>query len=208
MKSRMQAKFWGAIAATFLTLGVGLPAWAEMGTLLGSPGSRINVRSQPSTSASAPHYGIPGDRVTILDQRRMEDNYTWFYVEFPRSRARGWIRGDLIRPDSTSSGNTSQRVSFAPGATAATVMGSVQGYQTRDYILNARAGQRMTIRLDGNTTFLQVGMIPPNGEAVIVGSTWSGILPRNGDYILRVGLVRAEARRGGSGNYTLTVTIR
>lgn len=61
----------------------------------GQPGSRINVRSAPSTSAASPHYGLVGDRVQIIDATYSEDGYHWYYVEFA-SGARGWIRGDLV----------------------------------------------------------------------------------------------------------------
>ncbi len=91
-----------------------------MGTLRGNPGSQINVRSQPSTLSPAPSYGIPGDRVQILNSTRGTDGYTWHYVEFSQSRVRGWVRGDLLMLDSGNR-NPAQRVSFAPGASAAAV---------------------------------------------------------------------------------------
>jgi uncharacterized protein YraI len=192
-----------------LSLCLTLPVLAqtEMGTLRGNSGSRINLRSQPSTNAPAPSYGIPGDRVQILRSTRGTDGYTWHYVEFSQSKARGWVRGDLLALDS-GNGNPAQRVSFVPGTSAATVNGSVRGYETRDYILNARAGQRMTVDLRSNSTFMQAAVLSPQGETLSVGTNWTGNLPSSGDYLVRVGLVRAEARRDGAGGFKLTVGVR
>lgn len=184
-----------------------LPALAEMGTLRGSPGSRINVRSLPSTSASSPSYGIPGDRVDIQRETRGTDGYVWYFVQFPRSKTEGWIRGDLVQPDSGNN-NPTQRISFAPGSTSATVSGSVRGYQTRDYVLNARRNQRMMVNLQSNSSFMQIAIINPQGNTMHVGTNWTGVLPSNGDYRVRVGLVRAEAQRDGAGGFRLTVGIR
>ncbi len=85
-----------AIAAT-ATAFMTLPAFARPATLITQDtGSRINVRSAPSTSASTPHYGLPGDRVEITRSSMARDGYQWFYVQFS-SKAEGWVRGDFVR---------------------------------------------------------------------------------------------------------------
>ncbi len=64
------------------------------------PSSRINIRSSPSVASSAPHYGFPGDRVTVLDRSTTtNDGYVWYRVRFVESGAEGWVRGDLIAID-------------------------------------------------------------------------------------------------------------
>jgi serine/threonine-protein kinase len=60
-----------------------------------SPGSRVNVRSAPSTRSNAPHYGLVGDRVTALDQTQGDDGATWYFIQFS-SGATGWIRDDFV----------------------------------------------------------------------------------------------------------------
>jgi hypothetical protein len=40
-----------------------------------------------------------------------------------------------------------QRVQFQQGATSATIEGSIEGYQTVDYVLNAREGQYMNVSM-------------------------------------------------------------
>ena len=77
-------------------LSVAPAAIAEPALLVGyTPGSRINVRSGPSTAHAVAHYGLVGDRVQTIDWVVGNDNYYWYYVEFS-SGARGWIRGDFI----------------------------------------------------------------------------------------------------------------
>ncbi len=60
-----------------------------------SPGSRVNVRSAPSTRSDSPHYGLVGDRVTALKQSQGEDGKTWYFVQFS-SGATGWVRADFV----------------------------------------------------------------------------------------------------------------
>jgi serine/threonine protein kinase, bacterial len=80
-----------------ISIGLALPALARPAVLTGAePGSRVNVRSAPSTRATSPHYGLVGDRVEVLRSIKGADGYTWYYVEF-RSGAEGWVRGDFIR---------------------------------------------------------------------------------------------------------------
>ena len=73
---------------------------ARFASLTASPGSRINVRSQPTVNSSAPHYGISGDRVKVLqcvqDQDRRGSDLNWCKVQFVNSRATGWVRSDFI----------------------------------------------------------------------------------------------------------------
>jgi hypothetical protein len=104
-------------------------------------------------------------------------------------------------------------VQFAKGASSATMKGTIKGDQYRDYTVNARAGQTMTVTLsnpDGRAFF---NVLPPGstGEAVFVGSTsgnsFRGPVPGNGATTVRVYQMRATARRGEVANYSLTIGI-
>lgn len=194
-----------ALVISFTTV---LPALAETGTIQGARGSRVNIRETPSTSSSVRHYGLGGDRVNILNQTNAPDGYRWYFVEFPNSGARGWIRGDLLSVNGASAG-TSQRVSFAPGRAAATVGGTVQGTQYRDYILNAKAGQTLRTSTIGTSSYLQVQVFNPGGSNLYTGSrNWSGVLRQSGDYRVRVRLVPEEQQSGVAAEYSLTIGIR
>ncbi len=59
------------------------------------PGSRINLRSGPSTSTAAKGYGFMGDPVQLLRSTQGSDGL-WYYVKFEKSGAEGWIRSDFI----------------------------------------------------------------------------------------------------------------
>jgi hypothetical protein len=104
-------------------------------------------------------------------------------------------------------------VTFARGATSATLKGSIKGDQYRDYIVNARAGQTMTVRLtnpDGRAYF-NVMAPGSTGEAVFIGSTegnrFQGPVPGTGANTVRVYQMRATGRRGATANYAITIGV-
>ncbi len=206
MKFKYGSALMTALVVSFMTV---LPAFADTGTLQGSPGSRINVRQSPSTTAPVRHYGLGGDRVNILNQTNAPDGYRWYFVEFPNSSARGWVRGDLLSVGGTPGGSSTQRVSFAPGTSAATVGGKVQGTQARDYLVNAGAGQTLITSTVGTSPYLQVQVFDPNYNNLYSGSrNWSGVLRRSGDYRIRVRLVPEKQQSGVTGEYSLTIGVR
>ncbi len=104
-------------------------------------------------------------------------------------------------------------VQFAKGASSATMKGTIKGDQYRDYLVNARAGQTMTVTLtnpDGRAFF---NVLPPGSadEAVFVGSSsgnsFRGPVPGNGNTTVRVYQMRVTARRGEVANYSLAVGV-
>jgi hypothetical protein len=106
----------------------------------------------------------------------------------------------------------SRPVQFAKGASSATVKGSIQGRQTVDYKLRARAGQTMSVALKANNPGLAFNVLPPGSNDValpdaISRQTWTGTLPADGEYSVRTYLERSSARRGERASYTLTVGI-
>ena len=104
-------------------------------------------------------------------------------------------------------------IQFAKGASSATVTGTIKGDQTIDYTVRARAGQTMSVKLDTRHGANYFNVLPPGstGEAIFVGSSggseWTGALPADGEYTVRVYLMRSAARRNETANYTLTVGI-
>jgi hypothetical protein len=110
-------------------------------------------------------------------------------------------------------GITSQPVQFAKGTSSATIKGSLKGDQTIDYTLRAKAGQTMSVTLATKHGANYFNVLPPgsNDAALFVGSSggneWTGALPADGEYKVRVYLMRSAARRNETANYTLTVGI-
>jgi len=102
---------------------------------------------------------------------------------------------------------------FAKPAWLATVKGSLKGDKTIDYKLRAKAGQTISVTLKTSNDANYFNVLPPGstGEAIFVGSTsgneWTGALPADGEYTVRVYLMRSAARRNEAANYTLTVGI-
>jgi len=105
-----------------------------------------------------------------------------------------------------------QRISFAAGASSSTVKGTLAGAAIIDYKLGAKAGQTMSVTLKTNNGANYFNLLPPGSSAAIaigenLGNKWSGALPVDGDYTVRVFLMRSAARRNEKANYTLTVGI-
>jgi hypothetical protein len=109
-------------------------------------------------------------------------------------------------------GIRTERVQFAKGATSAVIKGRVKGYSDVDYLVRAGAGQTITVSLKRSNLSNYFNVLPPGSKdvAMYVGDTgedFKGVLPTDGDYTIRVYLVRAAARRDESSNYTLTITV-
>ena len=103
-------------------------------------------------------------------------------------------------------------VTFPRGATGTSIRGTIQGDQTRDYVVRARAGQEMQVDLSGSDIIF-FNVLPPGSddEAIFIGSnegnSFGGTLGISGAYKIRVYQMRATARRGETGNFTLTLSV-
>jgi hypothetical protein len=105
-----------------------------------------------------------------------------------------------------------QQIHFAAGASSATVKGTIAGDKTVDYKLSAKAGQTMSVKLKTSNSSNYFNVLPPGSEsAVFIGSTsgneWTGTLEADGEYKIRVYMMRSAARRNEVASYTLTVGI-
>ena len=106
----------------------------------------------------------------------------------------------------------SERVDFASGATSHVIKGQVKGFAYVDYPLHAGAGQTLSVEMKSSNASNYFNINPPGSEmSLFIGSTsgsrFSGVLPVEGDYTVRVYLMRNAARRNESGNYTLTLGL-
>ena len=110
-------------------------------------------------------------------------------------------------------GIESRPLQFAKGTSSATVKGSLKGDKTIDYKLRAKAAQTMSVTLKTSNAANYFNVLPPGstGEAIFIGSSsgndWTGPLPADGEYTVRVYLMRSAARRNETADYTLTVGI-
>jgi len=84
-----------------------------------------------------------------------------------------------------------ERVAFASGATSRLIKGQVKGDRYVDYQLHAEAGQTLGVEMKSSNASNYFNINPPGSEmSMFVGSTsgarFSGVLPADGDYTVRV----------------------
>lgn len=107
---------------------------------------------------------------------------------------------------------TKIRVKFSKGSASKTIKGTVTGYSYKDYIVGASAGQTLTASIKANTESTVLVVFLPNGdnlEGATESEDVSGELPVSGNYVIRVMMMRYQARRKGSiSNYTLKISIK
>lgn len=102
------------------------------------------------------------------------------------------------------------RIEFKRGTSSTTINGTVRGDEQAEYVLGAKKGQRLVIKLTSvpakSSVFQLLG--PDNdtlGLEYDANYDYSGTLPKTGDYLITV------ARPGeskGTSRYKLTVSVR
>jgi hypothetical protein len=106
---------------------------------------------------------------------------------------------------------SSQRIRFARGHSSTTLSGRIVGFDAKDYVVGASAGQKMTVRLKSSNPGAYFVIYSINGRATDMNETteWSERLTESGDYLIRVFMMRSAARRKGAvAGYTLSVSIQ
>ena len=105
-----------------------------------------------------------------------------------------------------------ERVAFAAGASSATIKGQLKGDADVDYVVRAAAGQTISVALKGSNRSNYFNVLPPGSADVAMhvaqdGQPYTGMLPADGDYKVRVYLMRSAARRNEASDYTLTISV-
>jgi hypothetical protein len=107
-------------------------------------------------------------------------------------------------------------VHFAKGASNARLEGSLRGYGTVVYVLEASAGQllRVEMKADSGAAYFNLfepGKLPGQDEALfigsIAGSRFEGPTPADGNYRIQLYQMRSAARRDDVVRYELEVSI-
>ena len=101
---------------------------------------------------------------------------------------------------------TAERVRFEPGRTTAVLRGKVTGRVSRVYLLTARKGQHMTVRLSGQSGAV-FNIVNPDrtGLSQLQIRDWEGELPLAGTYRIHV---EGETENLPARSYTLEIIIR
>ena len=117
----------------------------------------------------------------------------------------------LILMGGLAAAQSKHKITFKKGANSAKVKGTIRGYEYRDYLIGANAGQTISVKLASMNTYTMFSIFQPNGanlEGAAQVVNFGGRLPASGDLVIRVAMMRAEARRKRSvSDYSLTVTI-
>jgi hypothetical protein len=108
------------------------------------------------------------------------------------------------------------RVHFERGTSGATLQGHVEGREVVDYRLGVRAGQMMRVELTSRHdgvyfNVFEPGRRPGHDAAFYVGANQGNTVEfrtaHNGDYVVRVYLVPAAARRGEGAGYAIRFAV-
>ena len=101
-------------------------------------------------------------------------------------------------------------VAFAKGASSATLKGSIKGDQDHSYVVDARAGQTLTVDFKPTNSSAYFNITAPGADSAlfigsISGNRFSGPLTVSGPHVVQVYLMRNAARRNETANYTITI---
>lgn len=102
------------------------------------------------------------------------------------------------------------RIEFKRGATSTTIRGTVRGGEQAEYVLSAKQGQRLTIKLASVPAKSSVFDLRGPDEVDLgleydANYDYSAKLPATGDYLI---FVSRPTQAKGTSRYKLTVTVR
>ena len=102
------------------------------------------------------------------------------------------------------------RIEFKRGTSSTTISGQVRGDEQAEYVLSAKKGQHLTIKLTSVPTKSSVFQILGENNDTLgleydANFDYAGVLPKTGDYLITV---RRPTAAKGTSRYKLTVTIR
>jgi len=103
-----------------------------------------------------------------------------------------------------------KRIEFKRGTTTTTVVDKIKNNEEAEYVIAARKGQRLTIRLTSTPYRSAVFDIKAPGDADLgleydANYTFNKILPATGDYFITVDRPTTSK---GTANYKMVITIR
>jgi hypothetical protein len=102
------------------------------------------------------------------------------------------------------------RIEFKRGTHSTTISGTVRGDEQAEYVLSAKKGQRLIIKLTSVPVKSSVFQLVGEGNDTLgleydANYDYSGVLPQTGDYFITVS---RPTQAKGTSRYKLTVTVR
>lgn len=116
----------------------------------------------------------------------------------------------LIALTISASAQTKVRVKFAKGESSTMVKGMIKGYKYIDYIVKAKSGQTMSVTLTSanqSCSFVIFYSDLKNVEDATDVREFTRNVDVDDNYIVRVLLPRAVARRNSTANFSLKIAI-
>jgi len=103
-----------------------------------------------------------------------------------------------------------KRIEFKRGGTTTTVVDKIKDDQEAEYVIAARKGQRLTIRLTSSPYRSAVFDVKAPGNADLgleydANYSFNKILPATGDYLI---IVDRPTDAEGTANYKMVITIK
>ncbi len=145
--------------------------------------------------------------VTKIENDTQNKQETWTITESTLNTGReSFTKVDcatLTDDRETASTAKPVRVKFDQGANSTTIKNSVVRGDRNTYLLGAKLGQQMNLKITSLEKNAVFDVIAPGGKTIKQeATTWSGKLPASGDYQIIVGGTR------GNASYELTVEIK
>jgi hypothetical protein len=102
------------------------------------------------------------------------------------------------------------RIEFKRGTTSTTISGTVRGDEQAEYVLAAKKGQLLIIKLTSVPVKSSVFQLLGEGNDTLgleydANFNYSGVLPKTGDYFINV---KRPTESKGTSRYRLTITVR
>lgn len=106
----------------------------------------------------------------------------------------------------------SEKVDLSQGHASVALNGTIKGYETVDYLVEARAGQILTISFQSSNLASYFNVIAPGADfamfnGAMLGNSYTNKLSADGSYTIKVYMMRNAARRKETANYTLNMSL-
>jgi hypothetical protein len=104
-------------------------------------------------------------------------------------------------------------VRFKKGTTLGSYNGSITGARYIDYVMKASGGQTLRVVLTKRSGAPAVFNVLPYGSDVAIAddarqsTSWKGVLPSNGTYVVRVYLEKGDRQNGRSSSFKIGFSI-
>ena len=114
------------------------------------------------------------------------------------------VKNTLVQVETGERKPASRRLQFRRGTSEATVQGKVSIALPDTYLVRARAGQVMTVKLSAPRKAVRFLVMSPSTRSLVADNArdWSGVLEETGDYTI---IIDSDARNS---IYSMTVSIK